>query len=390
MKILFVSQLYPPLVYGGGEYIFSKWAEELVKKGHKVTVITQNLKGSPKNEKINGVNVLRVGPKIEYKGSLYAINTFQNFGFLLSAMKKIILIRKKFDIIHANTYIPALSAWMANFFLRKPLLFTVHDVYLQDRKDFWKQWAKQKEVPKIVSLVGGLLEKIILKLPRTMIHTVSKTSEEDIIKTGVKKQRIVVIPNGLNLTEYDKIKSPKNKKNQIYFVGRLIFYKNIDTVIKSMKLILKKVPNTKFIISGKGPYEDKLKEIVKQEGLEKNIIFTGRVSDEQKIKYLKESDIMVQPSLVEGFGITIIESFACKTPVISSNVMPLPELVKDGINGYVCKPFDEKEWAEKIALLLKDKNKIRKLGDNARKIVEENYTIQVIVKKLERLYNRLL
>jgi len=70
--------------------------------------------------------------------------------------------------------------------------------------------------------------------------------------------------------------------------------------------------------------------------------------------------------------------------------MPLPELVKDGINGYVCKPFDEKEWAEKIALLLKDKNKIRKLGDNARKIVEENYTIQVIVKKLERLYNRLL
>ncbi len=305
-------------------------------------------------------------------------------------MKKIILIRKKFDIIHANTYIPALSAWMANFFLRKPLLFTVHDVYLQDRKDFWKQWAKQKEVPKIVSLVGGLLEKIILKLPRTMIHTVSKTSEEDIIKTGVKKQRIVVIPNGLNLTEYDKIKSPKNKKNQIYFVGRLIFYKNIDTVIKSMKLILKKVPNTKFIISGKGPYEDKLKEIVKQEGLEKNIIFTGRVSDEQKIRYLKESAIMVQPSLVEGFGITIIESFACKTPVISSNVMPLPELVKDGINGYVCKPFDEKEWAEKIALLLKDKNKIRKLGDNARKIVEENYTIQVIVKKLERLYNRLL
>ncbi len=70
MKILFVSQLYPPLVYGGGEYIFSKWAEELVKKGHKVTVITQNLKGSPKNEKINGVNVLRVGPKIEYKNRI--------------------------------------------------------------------------------------------------------------------------------------------------------------------------------------------------------------------------------------------------------------------------------------------------------------------------------
>ena len=85
MKILYLTQLYPPMLYGGGEYIFSKWAQEMANRGHTICVITQKVKGTKDFEVLNGVNVYRILPEIKYRGSLYSIGLAHNLGFLLSS-----------------------------------------------------------------------------------------------------------------------------------------------------------------------------------------------------------------------------------------------------------------------------------------------------------------
>ena len=388
MRILYITQLYPPMLYGGGEYIFSKWAEEMASRGHDIVVITQKIEGTPKAELINGVKIYRIPPEIQYRGALYSVSPFQNFGFLLHATLHALKIAKNYDLIHSNTFVPTLAAEAVGRLLGKPHIATIHDVYLQTSKEFWEKWSSQKDVNFIAKNAGHLIEKLILKLKPSKIHTVSLTSKRDLIKTGIKESLISVIPNGINMAEY-RIPAGKNPF-QVSYVGRLIFYKNIDTVIRAFKRVVEQLPEATLIIAGKGPYEQNLKDLTIQLGLQRNIIFTGRISDDEKVRLLSESQVMVQPSLVEGFGITVIESFACSTPVLASDVMPLPELVHRGENGMTITPFDKDKWADHMLDYLKSPEKCRVQGAKGKKNVKQKYTIEKVVDGLEDLYHSVL
>lgn len=384
MKILLCTQLYPPLLYGGGEYIFSKWAQELARRGHEVSVITQRIEGTKRFEKKGGIKIYRVEPKLSYSGALYTIGLRKNLGFLFSCFNKILKIGKDYDIIHSNTFVPAIAGQYASRILKKPHIITIHDVYLQQDKKFWSQWAEQRKINPLIKIMGPFLEKSVLRLNPNLIHTVSETSKNDLISCKIPEQKIRIIPNGIDLKEYEIPKASK-KAGQFCYIGRLVFYKNLETVIRAIKTI-----NCRFLIAGVGPDEERLKKLAKELGIEKKVIFLGRISNNEKIKLLKESRFLVQPSVIEGFGITIIEAFACKTPVISSNVMPLPELVKDNLNGFTVPAFGIQEWKKTIKIMLKSPNLCKKLGNNSYKFVKDNYSIEKVVDKLESLYEELI
>lgn len=388
MKILYITQLYPPMLYGGGEYIFAKWAEEMARRGHTVYVITQKITGTDSFEKLNGVNVFRINPEIGYNGALYNIGIAQNLGFLFNAIISARKLMAGVDVIHSNTFTPTIAAETIARFSRRPHLATIHDVYTQTDNEFWKKWSAQREVNFFTKTAGHLIEKIVLKLPVNRVHTVSRTSMNDLVKTGIRPEKITVIPNGIDPDEYQAQYSKKAR--QVAYVGRLVFYKNLDTVIRAFKKVCAWQSDARFIIAGKGPCEQGLKELVLQLGLQKNIIFPGRISDQEKVQLMAESQVMVQPSLVEGFGITVIESFYCGTPVLASNVMPLPELVKDGDNGLTLPPFDVDLWAEALIDYLAKPEKCHLQGKNGKKLVAENYTISKVVDRLEGLYQELL
>ena len=107
MKILYLTQLYAPLVYGGGEYIFAKWAEEMARRGHEISVITQKINGTHEYERLNGVDVYRIKPEIKYKSALYNIGIKQNIGFLFNTLFKAKKLALKIDLIHSNTFTPS-------------------------------------------------------------------------------------------------------------------------------------------------------------------------------------------------------------------------------------------------------------------------------------------
>ena len=140
MKILYLCQLYPPLLYGGGEYIFYEWAKELVKRGHSCYVITQKVEGTKEREILDGIEVHRVGPQISYKGAIYSINLFENIGYISSSFWKGLKIarKEKIDIIHSNTFMPAFSGQLISKLTKIPHITTIHDIYLLQQKEFWK------------------------------------------------------------------------------------------------------------------------------------------------------------------------------------------------------------------------------------------------------------
>lgn len=390
MNILYFCQLYPPALHGGGEYIFFQWARELSKRGHKIVTITQMIKGMNDHEEIDGIEIYRVGPAIEYKGVLPP-EIFENIGYVINAIAKgvTILARNDIDVIHSNTYAPALAGQICSNLFRKPHVITFHDICSLKRKDFWVKWASQKGIAASVAVIGPLIEKIVLKLSATLLHTVSETSKRDLLAYKIKKD-IIVIPNGVSLEDYDTIGSSDTSDNiQAIYVGRLVFYKNIETIIRALKKVILKIPNAKLIIVGDGPQKTLLKNEEEKLSLTKNIVFTGRVPHKEKVELLKKSSFLVLPSLVEGFGITIIEAYACQKPVLVSEVMPLPEIVENKKDGFTIPPFDYNMWAEKMVYLLDNPHTAQEMGMHGRIKVEQQYTVKRVVDQLENVYFKL-
>lgn len=389
MKILYFCQLYPPAVYGGGEYLFFQWARELVRRGHKVFTITQRLVGERNFEVVNGIHVYRVGPAIKYKGTL-PLGTLENIGYVIdAAIKGITMITKnRIHVIHSNTYSPTFAGQICASIFQKPHVITVHDVYFLLEKNFWDKWASQACLGNSVGKIGSLVEKIVLKFPAAVFHSVSETSRQDLNTCGL--QKVTVIYNGIDLRDFDSINTVDLVPYQAIYVGRLVFYKNLDIVIRSMKLVVSRIPDSRLIIVGDGPIRARLEKLVKDLCLTKNVVFKGRISHEEKVRLLKQSSFLVLPSLVEGFGIVLLEAFACHKPVLVSAVRPLTEIVENEKDGCFVAPFDVAMWAEKMIELFNNPRKAKKMGVYGRRKLERNYTVQKAVDKLEELYSKVV
>jgi glycosyltransferase involved in cell wall biosynthesis len=404
MNILFFTQLFYPSLYGGGEYLFFLIAKELVKRGYGVHVIAQRLSGTEVFEQVEGINIHRVGSEITYSGTLPP-TIRANLNYLTSAVKKGREIIKEsrnssiksIDIIHSNTYIPAVSGYLCSKLYSLPHVISFYDVYQASDTKFWKNWTatQQSNVPFYASSISRIIERIVLKLNPAVFHTISKRSKEDLVDFGVKSDKIMVIPPAIESSRYQYNKGSETSSiasiqhnNNAVFVGRLVFYKNVQTVIRAFRKVIAIVPDAKMIIIGDGPFK---KQLLKEaEPIKENVIFTERVSHECKVKWIAESSFMVFPSLIEGFGIAIIESFACKKPVLVSDIRPMSDIVKDNHSGFLISPFDEEEWANKMIYLFRNFEQRERMGENAHQEIQSKYEIDAVIPLYQNLYQSLV
>jgi glycosyltransferase involved in cell wall biosynthesis len=177
----------------------------------------------------------------------------------------------------------------------------------------------------------NFLHKIIIKW--TLRHAdavlaVSKDIYEDAKKLGAKKNYLVYVCVDTKKYRPMKIK----KENIILIVSHLskqnVERKRIENSINSLPFVLKKIPDAKLVIVGTklGGYNE-LKDLVKTLKIDKNVIFTGRVSEEKKIRLYNKSKVFLSPSEHEGFGLVIVEGMACGLPAIVTDRGALPEVV---------------------------------------------------------------
>lgn len=210
--------------------------------------------------------------------------------------------------------------------------------------------------------MGGLfLEFVCLPLfyRNKNIITVSQFSKEKIVNRGVKEENIGIIPPLVGDLEDFENKRNKNsmRKNIISYIGRFDGpkgVKKIDHVLEILPDIIERYPNLKFIIAGSMKAEGYLKDIVNKLGIQKNVIFLGYITDNQKKEILRASKIFVSPSYQEGFGITFVEANLQGTPVVGYNIRGLDTLPKNA--GILVKKDDKYALKEALLFLLNDEN----------------------------------
>jgi glycosyltransferase involved in cell wall biosynthesis len=393
MNILLLTQFFSP-TRGGGEVMFYQLADQLARRGHKIFVIKHKMLVSDLSEDNisslpSNVVVYEIDPAVEHRGGL-PTGIFQNVLYILNSIKIGLKIIKtnQVDVIHCNAYSPIFAGWFLSKLTGVPLLVTIHDVASLYGYNFWKEWMRWfGGFSHLKAFVGHILELLIIKLGKN-IHTVSDTSKRDLEALCTKCNKIV-IPNALNLEYYNIEANNITYDNFILFIGRLVYYKNLDLVIEALKL-LKRKRDTKLIVLGDGPMRSTWKSLVNRYHLDDNVEFKGVVSHGEKIHYLSKARAIVLPSIFEGFGIVVLEAWALKKPVIVADVEPLNKLVEDGLNGFVAKPNDPRKWAELISRLMSEEDLARKLGENGFQKLLREYTIQKTVKQFENVYIKLI
>jgi len=194
---------------------------------------------------------------------------------------------------------------------------------------------------------------------------------------------VVVIPNGVDVEKFRPMKSKERNKALLY-IGRLSARKGVQLLIPLLFKCLKE-HDAELIIAGKD--EMFMLPLLKLQGnLCKNVKVLGFVPDANLPELYNYADLFLMPSLtMESFGITAIESLACATPVVATKSGALPKIIKSG--GVTTSLW---EFSKAVADLLSDPDRIRKLGEEGRKFVEEEYSWDVVAKRIENLYFKVL
>jgi glycosyltransferase involved in cell wall biosynthesis len=384
VNIIYVSQWFSSSG-GGGEVLFMQIASGMEEHGHNVHIISHRL-ANFKDDDLGNVKIHRVNPLL----SNFPPSYFQNVMFILSAtwLGLRIIKREKIDVIHVNNFTPIIVGTILSKLCKVPLVKTIHVVF-SATPNYWNNWSKQLNVSRFTSKIGPLFEKLTIKLPADIIHTVSNSTKLDLIKNNAKS-KIMVIPNLVNLSFYDKWSEKKIYDDSVLFVGRLAFNKNLNTVISSFEKVIKKIPHAKLVVIGDGPMLEEWKKMSYLAGLKDKIIFTEFIPVAQKMDFLSKCSALVLPSITEGLPTVVLESFAMSKPVILSDISPHRDIVKDGVDGFLVDSNDTGKWAEKIIYLLSSKDVCKKMGKIGRIKVEKEFSDEIVLNRMESLYSSLI
>lgn len=166
---------------------------------------------------------------------------------------------------------------------------------------------------------------------------------------------------------------------------------DVESLIKSIPLVLKEIPESKFVIAGRGCEENRLKELAKSLGVSENTLFVGFVPNDELPKYLTSIDIYVSTALSDaGLSAATAEAMACGLPVVITDVVDNRKWVEDGVNGFVVPIKDPKSLAERIIYLLRNEDLRRKFGEINRKIIGERNDYHKEMEKMESIYEGLV
>ncbi|MHA1250810.1 MAG: glycosyltransferase family 4 protein, partial [Candidatus Helarchaeota archaeon] len=219
---------------------------------------------------------------------------------------------------------------------------------------------------------------------------------------NLNENKIKVIYIGVNLKDLEISGSKEELRNQfnipldlkmILSVGRHVARKNFDLVIRAIKEIKKIRPNLKikYYLIGDGPETERLKKLVKELKLEKNVEFLGRCDVTMRNKFYKMSDIFIMPSItrkkdIEGFGLVFLEANYFKVPVIGTKSGGIVEAVIDGVTGFLIEQNNLNELIEKILILLDNEELRSKLGENGQKRVIKNFQWDFLINDYVNLF----
>lgn len=200
-------------------------------------------------------------------------------------------------------------------------------------------------------------------------------------------ENVVVIKNVIAAPVIKKV--DKDRRFTLLFLGRLGKRKGIYDLLDVLKNNKEKYDGKMLLLIGGDGETEKVVNYIKQNNLDNIVKFKGWISGKQKILLLNQADTYILPSYNEGLPISVLEAMSYSLPIISTNVGGIPEILKNGINGYLIHPGNKNEIEKSINNLMSDKGLIEKMGEVSRDMVKEHLP-EYVEKQLSNLYNKLL
>jgi glycosyltransferase involved in cell wall biosynthesis len=237
----------------------------------------------------------------------------------------------------------------------------------------------------------GLMRLIVLfsRLFAKKVICNSESTKDSFIKAGGQASKAVVVLNGIDVDDYHIHHNPSHSK-RVVMVGRIAPWKGQKVFIEAAREILKERDDVSFYIAGSvlfGEYEYKseIEQIIEDKYKISNRIYICDFVDDIP-SFLEEADILVHASILpEPFGLSVAEGMASGLAVIAADAGGIVEMIKNNENGLLYAPGSSHQLAEKIKLLLDDKELMKKLGNNARKTIENKFNINNKVKEIEEV-----
>jgi len=401
MNICLVSREYPPETFWGGigRYTYLL-ARGLANKGHEVHVIVQTFKDQECHYIHCGVYVHKIKRPEFFKIKIDSRESIRRLEYSWRVYKKILELIEKYNIQLVESPNFSAECVIYSLFKKIPLLTRIHTPYQEVVENFGWKWTWDRKL-------SSFLEKILIK--RSNIITCSTSIYAELIrkKYKLKKEKVRVIPLGIELADGEHIKfieDPKGKFN-ILFVGRLERRKGVHILMESIPEVIKEIPEVEFIFVGrdtffqkdessfrsirgksfKAEFYEKLPDEVKEK-----VHLLGVVSDSELQELYKKCDLFVAPSFHETFGFVYLEAMSYGKPVIGCKVGGVPEVVKHGEVGILVEPSNPRQLAEAIIRLLSQPEELIRMGKAARRWVEENFALERLVNETEKLYEELI
>ena len=366
MKILRISSdLYPHIVGGIGLHTHLL-SEKQARDGHEITLFTCFPENSTVKQPTVPYAIINFGRKFQLFGNTFCLNMFW----------KLFQNRYHYDIIdaHSHLFISTNLAAVVRRLGSSPLVITNHGL----RSQAVPAWFQEIYLKTIGRFTFNSADKII---------TFTEREKEDMISVGVKPEKIVIIPNGVDTEKFHPVVSPEPHPFTVIWVGRLAAGKGLKYAIFGFEKFLESVPTALMYVVGDGPYLDAAREYVVEKGLGESIIFTGRVENDEMISYYARSSVYLMTSMSEGMPHTLLEAMACGLPVVCTDIPQLVPIIEAG--GIVIQKRDVVEVVESLKSLYNNEKWCLEIGDNGRKYVEENLSFQSMNSDTLELYNGL-
>ncbi len=233
----------------------------------------------------------------------------------------------------------------------------------------------------------------------TYVKIFFKLATHFVLLTHIQKQPLLkycdvskmsIIPNMIDTRIFLKKNPKQNARYKILYMSKIESQKGLFDVLESIKLVLNKFSNAKFLFAGDGPDKEKAKLLCSETGIKDSVKFLGYLKDQKKINFLCNGDIFLFPShYQEGMPYALLEAMAAGLPVIASSTGGVTEIIEQNKNGFLIQPQEPNKLAQAINSLLKDQRLREELGKTNRFKAETEYDIKVVSKKFNKLYQKL-
>ena len=399
MKTLLLTNEYPPNIYGGAGVHVDYLSRELA----KLMEVEVRCFGDQRNH-VGNLEVRGFGTGLPEMTCAKALQS------PLGAVRRCVDFNGAgitADLVHCHTWYTHLGGIMAKLNYGIPLVITVHSL------EPLRPWKREQ-------LGGGYdfslwVEKTALEMADAVIAVSEETRSDLRSLFNIPEERMTVIHNGIDLSEYTATKNPETlralgvdpTRPYVLFVGRITRQKGIIHLVRAIRHMN---PGFQIVLCAGAPDTPEIAlemqaAIAEARGIREEIVWIEKmVSRPEAIALYSGAEVFVCPSIYEPFGIINLEAMACGTPVVASAVGGIKEVVVDGETGFLVplkqmteSPFEAtdpeafaNDLATKVNLLMADPVLASKMGAVGRKRAEELFSWDAIARKTERLYAKLL